>query len=66
MEYVPAPEIEPDGGELQASVRDEVQAYLRCGILAHGFSRAQCKDGRLVCPQDGLSSRPPVTQNLTR
>jgi hypothetical protein len=37
-------EIETDGGELPAFVRDEFEAYFRCGILAHGFSRVQCKD----------------------
>jgi hypothetical protein len=43
-------------------VEDEFRAYLRCGILAHGFARARCTDcgaerlvafsckGRGVCP----------------
>jgi hypothetical protein len=34
-------EIETDGGELPAFVRDEFEAYFRCGILAHGFLRRQ-------------------------
>jgi hypothetical protein len=29
-------EIEADGGEFPAFVRDEFVAHLRCGILAHG------------------------------
>ena len=36
--------IETDGGELPAFVRDEFEAYFRCGILAHGFLRVRCKD----------------------
>ena len=36
--------IEADGGELPAFVRDEFEAYFRCGILAHGFLRVRCKD----------------------
>jgi hypothetical protein len=30
-------DIEADGGEAPAFVRDEFEAYFRCGILAHGF-----------------------------
>jgi len=37
-------EIEAGGGELPAFVRDEFAAYLRCGILAHGFLRVRCAD----------------------
>ena len=37
-------DIEAEGGELPAFVRDEVEAYLRCGILAHGFLRVRCKE----------------------
>ena len=36
-------EIEAGGGELPAFVRDEFAAYLRCGILAHGFVRVHCQ-----------------------
>ena len=36
--------IESDGGELAAFVRDERGAYLRGGILVHGFLRVWCKD----------------------
>jgi hypothetical protein len=37
-------EIEAGDGELPAFVRDEFEAYFRCGILAHGFVRVRCKD----------------------
>lgn len=29
---------------LPAFVQQEFDAYLRCGVLAHGFIRAQCED----------------------
>ena len=38
-------DIEADGGEAPAFVRDEFEAYFRCGILAHGFFlHVRCKD----------------------
>jgi hypothetical protein len=37
-------DLEAGGGEFPAFVRDEFAAYLRCGILAHGFVRVRCKD----------------------
>ena len=37
-------DIEAGGGELPAFVRDEFEAYFRCGILAHGFLRVRCND----------------------
>lgn len=37
-------DIEADGGEIPTFVRDEFQATLRCGVLAHGFTRVRCKD----------------------
>jgi hypothetical protein len=39
-----AGDMEAGGGELPAFVRDELRAYLRCGILAHGFLRVRCTD----------------------
>ena len=36
-------ELEAEGGELPAFVKDEFEAYFRCGILAHGFLRVRCK-----------------------
>ena len=35
-------EAERDGMPLPRYVREEFEAYLRCGILAHGFLRAKC------------------------
>ena len=37
-------DVEIGGGELPAFVLDEVDAYLRCGIPAHGFLRVRCND----------------------
>ena len=40
-----------EGKSLPRHVHEEVQAYLRCGILAHGFTRLrcqQCKTERFV------------------
>jgi hypothetical protein len=37
-------DLEAEGDEVPAFVRDEFEAYLRCGILAHGFVRVRCKD----------------------
>jgi hypothetical protein len=37
-------EIEAEGGELPAFVKDEFEAYFRCGVLAHGFLRVRCKE----------------------
>jgi len=37
-------DIEAEGGELPAFIRDEFEAYFRCGIPANGFLRIRCKD----------------------
>ena len=37
-------DLEAGGGELPAFVLDELEAYLRCGILVHGLLRVRCKD----------------------
>jgi hypothetical protein len=37
-------DLESEGRELPSFVRDEFEAYFRCGILAHGFVRVRCKD----------------------
>jgi hypothetical protein len=37
-------DLEAKDGELPAFVRDEFEAYLRCGIPANGFLRVRCKD----------------------
>jgi Putative transposase/Transposase zinc-binding domain len=36
--------MEAGSGELPAFVLDEFEAYLRCGILAHGLLRVRCRD----------------------
>ena len=52
----------PNGGGLPKHVDKELEAYLRCGILAHGFARVVCRrckfehlvafscKGRGICP----------------
>jgi hypothetical protein len=37
-------DVVAEGGELPAFVKDEFEAYFRCGILAHGFLRVRCKE----------------------
>ena len=56
---------DPDTTPVPPFVRKELQKYLRCGILAHGFSRLRCPDcheerlvpftckGRGLCPSCG-------------
>ena len=39
-------EADPEGGGLPRYVERELAAYLRCGVLAHGFARVRC--GTLV------------------
>jgi hypothetical protein len=34
---------DPDGGGLPRSVERELAAYLRCGVLAHDFTRIRCQ-----------------------
>jgi hypothetical protein len=36
-------EADPDGGGLPRYVERELAAYLRCGVLAHGFARVRCQ-----------------------
>ena len=57
-----AAEADPAGTGVPVWVERDFRAYLRCGILAHGFARARCADcrheflvafsckGRGVCP----------------
>jgi ribosomal protein S27E len=37
-------DVEIGGGDSPAFVLDEVEAFLRCGIPAHGFLRVRCND----------------------
>ena len=55
-------QVEPRHGRLRAEVARTVEAYLRCGVLEHGFARIRCGDcghellvafsckGRGLCP----------------
>lgn len=43
-------DADPTAKGLPAYVRDEFQAYLKCGILAHGFLRLGCD----TCPHQML------------
>ena len=36
-------DADPDGGGLPRYVERELAAYLKCGILAHGFARVRCQ-----------------------
>ena len=36
-------DADPDGGGLPRHVERELGAYLRCGVLAHGFARVRCQ-----------------------
>ena len=36
-------DADPDGGGLPRYVERELAAYLRCGVLAHGFARVRCQ-----------------------
>ena len=57
-----ATERDPMGYGVPSWVEKDLRAYLRCGILAHGFARLRCEDcgherllayscaGRGVCP----------------
>ncbi len=37
-------DADPDGGGLPRYVERELAAYLRCGVLAHGFARRRAAD----------------------
>ena len=64
---------EAAGARLPQFVRDEFDAFLECGILAHGFLRLRCGDcghdkllafsckRRGFCPSCGACRRPPPT-----
>jgi hypothetical protein len=39
-------EADPDGGGLPRYVERELAAYLKCGVLAHGFARVRCQAER--------------------
>ena len=39
-------DADPEGGGLPRYVERELAAYLRCGVLAHGFARVRCQTCR--------------------
>ena len=40
--FLEAAEADPERGGLPAHVRGEMERFLGCGILAHGFCRVRC------------------------
>ena len=72
-----AEEEDPTGWGVPSFVERDFRAYLRCGILAHGFARARCGDcgherliafsckGRGVCPSCNTRRMAEVAAHLT-
>jgi hypothetical protein len=68
---------DPDGAGIPQWVEDDFRAYLRCGILAHGFARMRCDacaaerlvafscKGRGVCPSCNARRMVEVAAHLT-
>jgi hypothetical protein len=68
---------DPDGEAVPQWVEDDFRAYLRCGILAHGFARIRCDacaaerlvafscKGRGVCPSCNARRMVEVAAHLT-
>jgi hypothetical protein len=68
---------DPDGEGIPQWVADDFRAYLRCGILAHGFARIRCDacaaerlvafscKGRGVCPSCNARRMVEVAAHLT-
>lgn len=45
--FLVASQRDSDRGPLPSHVYQEVDAYLRCGILAHGFTRLRCESCKI-------------------
>ncbi len=72
-----ATQADPMGCGVPAWVERDLRAYLRCGILAHGFARAKCEDcgherlipfsckGRGVCPSCNTRRMAEVAAHIT-
>jgi len=72
-----AADSDPTGGGLPTWVEKDFRAYLRCGILAHGFARARCEDcgherliafsckGRGLCPSCNTRRMAELAAHLT-
>jgi hypothetical protein len=68
---------DPESGSIPQWVEDDFRAYLRCGILAHGFARIRCDacaaerlvafscKGRGVCPSCNARRMVEVAAHLT-
>jgi hypothetical protein len=74
---VQAAEADPVGYGVPSGVEKDFRAYLKCGILAHGFARARCEDcgherlipfsckGRGICPSCNTRRMAEVAAHLT-
>ena len=72
-----AAEIDPMGNGVPFWVEKDFRAYLRCGILAHGFARVRCEDcgherlipfsckGRGLCPSCNTRRMAEVAAHVT-
>jgi len=72
-----AAEADPLGNGVPWWVERDFRAYLRCGILAHGFARARCEDcgherlipfsckGRGICPSCNTRRMAELAAHLT-
>jgi hypothetical protein len=72
-----AAETDPLGNGVPWWVEKDFRAYLRCGILAHGFARASCEDcgherlipfsckGRGICPSCNTRRMAELAAHLT-
>ena len=72
-----ATERDPMGYGVPSWVEKDLRAYLRCGILAHGFARVRCEDcgherllafscaGRGVCPSCNTRRMAEVAAHIT-
>ena len=72
-----ATERDPMGYGVPSWVEKDLRAYLRCGILAHGFARVRCEDcgherllafscaGRGVCPSCNTRRMAEVAAHVT-
>lgn len=68
---------DPIGGGVPAHVEAQFRAYLRCGVLAHGFARARCSGcgedflvafsckGRGICPSCNARRMAATAAHLT-
>ncbi len=72
-----ATETDPMGYGVPSWVEKDLRAYLRCGILAHGFARLKCEDcgherllafsckGRGICPSCNTRRMAEVAAHIT-